>query len=145
MLGACSLLAQKVDWLQELTAENSRRLVNREDTALQYKRCFLEMDMMRCYCITPFVLLLVLGAVCWNRKWTFLLNWQLNDWTLGRIRLSILRGACWEGHDAVLLYHPMSPLVLGAVCWNRRLIRCQQNSPENCRRERMQLYSITGV
>ena len=145
LLHGCSLLAQKVDQLQELMAENSRRLLNREDTALQYKRCFLEMNMMMCCRVTLFVLLLVLGAVCWNRRWTFLLKWQLNDWTIGRIQLSILRGVCWDEHDDVLLYHPMSPLVLGAVCWNRRLTRCQLNSPENCRRERMQLCSITGV
>ena len=37
----CSQTEQKIDRLQEMAAENARRLMNREDTALQYKRCVL--------------------------------------------------------------------------------------------------------
>ena len=37
----CSLLEQKVDELNVKTAENARRLQEREDKALQYKRCSL--------------------------------------------------------------------------------------------------------
>ena len=38
----CSLIEQKIDQLDEKTAENTRRLLNREDTALQYKRCIMK-------------------------------------------------------------------------------------------------------
>ena len=36
-----SLAEMKIDRLSEMAAENTRRLQNREDTALQYKRCVL--------------------------------------------------------------------------------------------------------
>ena len=38
-LVGCSLLEQNIHRLKELTAENGRRLLKREDTALYYKRC----------------------------------------------------------------------------------------------------------
>ena len=37
----CSVMEQKVDRLNEVTTENTRRLQKREDTALQYKKCVL--------------------------------------------------------------------------------------------------------
>ena len=37
----CSQSEQKIDRLQEMTAENARRLEQREDTALEYKRYVL--------------------------------------------------------------------------------------------------------
>ena len=37
----CSLVEQKINRLREMAAENARMLRNREDTALQYKRCVL--------------------------------------------------------------------------------------------------------
>ena len=61
-------MEQKVD---QMAAELTGRLLNREDTALQYKRCGLDM-----YCNTAVSrtlctrLPLVLGAVHWNRDLT---------------------------------------------------------------------------
>ena len=47
----CSLLEQKVNQLNELTLGNTRRLQEREDTALQYKRCLLgSVDILMSYC-----------------------------------------------------------------------------------------------
>ena len=36
---ACSLLEEKVDQLKEMTTQNTQRLQEREDSALQYRRC----------------------------------------------------------------------------------------------------------
>ena len=66
----CSQTEQKIDRLQEMTAEISRRLLNREDTALQYKKCVLGCMVMIMHVGLLCVFLLVLGAVCWYRRLT---------------------------------------------------------------------------
>ena len=70
-LDLCSLMEQKVDQLNELTTENTRRLQKREDTAMQYKRCLWDIcDNVGCIIIMSTMCFLVLGVVCWNRKLT---------------------------------------------------------------------------
>ena len=58
----CSLLEQKVEQLTEMAAELTRKQLEREATALEYKRCMhvCWMDMLCCW-ITLCVCLLV----CW--------------------------------------------------------------------------------
>ena len=68
----CSLLEQKID---QMSVEFTRKLQEREDTALQYNRCLLNWDshddVLMCYLS---VLLVALGAGCLNRRFTSLMK-----------------------------------------------------------------------
>ena len=148
LLGSCSLMEQKTDWLKGSTGEIIRRLKDREDTALDYKRwlfrwCML-LEQRSCACTDPAVGMV--HAVYWSIKLT---KWQPNspaDTWRGRSQLNRLRGT-WEEYVNVPAYTACMwfLIVLDAGWWTRRLTRWQLISPEDTWRERIQLSRLRGT
>ena len=149
LLGSCSLMEQKTDWLKGSTGEIIRRLKDREDTALTYKR-WRTVQMVY---VAGAPLMCMYWSCCWDDARSLMehkvdqMTANLTNRHLEREESAqqIKRYLGWMCRCAGFYCSMWVFIVLDAGWWTRRLTRWQLSSPEDSWRERIQLSRLRGM